>query len=233
MENKDTLILFDVGAVLVSLDHESHYRKLSELSDLNHEEVIKRYTKSDLNQKFWSGLISTLDYFLLLRKLIGVRNDVTDETLMDAYVSKIGEQIGDVIRVKERLIKAGYSVGIFSNMEEVIRDYISLKFPRVLETQDGSPKILSFESGGIKPSERMYNRVNWHGRVIYIDDNSSYVQKGEERGWKGIVFTPFVDSKESVRLFQGSNGSSASSNILHANSIDELVKSLESFGLKF
>lgn len=232
---KKTLILFDVGAVQVSIDFDLFYKRLSELSqDFDSKELRRIYGESDLDIRFAEGL-PIKDYLTLLRKLIHIRDDVSDEGLENAYLSKLDSQIESVIEIKERLSKSGYSTGIFSNIDPLVFNFISTTYPRVFETsKNGSSIAVSFRVGSVKPKKVIYETINGFERVIYIDDNKVYVQVGTNQfGWNGIWFTPFIDPGETQRQKEGGSELNISSNRFStASSIDELVKSLEAFNLE-
>ena len=238
MEDKSkTLILFDVGAVQVSLDFESFYRELSKLSDLSEDKFREIYGKSDLELRSAKGMTPE-EYFELLRGLTSIRKEVPESVLRGAYITKIRGEIQEAIEIKERLEEAGYNTGVLSNCDKFTLDFISSEYPRVFRTRKPENRIVSCEVGFAKPDIGIYRAVpsGNFDQVIFIDDSEKYIQIGIDNfdNWKGIWFTPYIDGGEAQRGGDDKgNTPNLTDRIKIANSVGELEKSLESFGLEF
>ncbi|MBE6356089.1 MAG: hypothetical protein E7058_03130 [Lentisphaerae bacterium] len=62
--------------------------------------------------------------------------------------------------------------------------------------------IFSFESGGLKPSDRMFDRFEkLHGTPdLYVDDRADLINAAKERGWNAEIFVSAEDLRKKLRL---------------------------------
>ena len=67
--------------------------------------------------------------------------------------------------------------------------------------------------------------------VIFIDDKDKYLQVGLNKGWKGIHYTEYPDETEPQRKSHSDTGYE-NENIRRANSVAEVKKALQEFGVK-
>lgn len=229
-----TLVLFDVGGVLLKIEFSRFYEEAARLSQhLSPHDFKKAYLSSNLEVDFLSGRIKTADYMNQLRTIISPGKSIPKEELLRVVSYCWKEPMYDMIELKRKVYESGCCVGIFSNMSELGYKVISEMNPEMFETFDpSSPLILSFQVGSMKPKPEMYRKVSGYDKVILIDDNELYVRKGvEDFGWCGISFTPFIDKAEASRPVSRDKGK-PSGNLRIANSIEEVVESLKYFGVK-
>lgn len=230
---RKTLILFDVGSVLLKLDFNRFYKEASKLSEnLSSEDFRKAYLHSHLEGIFLSGGINTTDCLDKLSEIISSGKEIPHSKLIKIVSYMWKEPVEEMIELKRRVYKAGYSVGIFSNMSELGLKVISEMEPKIFETYDSSfPSIFSFKVGSIKPHPAMYQEIKGYDKVILIDDNESYIRMGIDTfEWYGILFTPFIDEAEASRP-AGKSVVIPSENLRIVNSVDEVVEPLKYFGV--
>jgi hypothetical protein len=219
MDKRKTLVLFDVGAVLLTMNFRRLYEGAAALSGaITPEEFKSRYVESRIDILACKGLISRSESVERLRKLIGPREP------------------------KQRVHEAGYTVGILSNITELALEQISRRFPEIFETFDGrSPRLYSCRLGAMKPELEIYRRVSGYRKVIFIDDKDVYLEVPVRLlGWKGIWLTPWIDESESLRAAHGEcardvsgvNYRSRSGNFRRADSLLELMGHLRDFGVE-
>ena len=227
MNKSKTLILFDVGGVLLRLDYGSFYKKAAEFSGETAEEFGSRYNESKLEYYALIGKVSASQYIEKLRKLIG-NNDLSDDGIRGVVSYCWPSQITENIELKRKLFQVGYNVGILSNIYDLALEIIAGKFPEVFETYEtDAPRIYSFEVGAIKPNLDIYRFFDMYENVIFIDDKISYIEPGISNfGWNGILFTPFIDNSESIRNIHRENIGQKNIGILVANSPEELKSRL-------
>ncbi|MBS3158252.1 hypothetical protein J4206_03115 [Candidatus Woesearchaeota archaeon] len=234
-DRKKTLVLFDVGAVELELDYSRFYQEAAKISTRykNDPDAFKdAFVASNLENRLMVRELTAAEYLMQLRNLILPGIELSDQGLMDINSCCWPRQVEKVVALKRKIHDAGYSVGIFSNMTELALGILSARFPEVFETYDpASPKIYSFETGSTKSEDKMYERIRGYGKVILIDDNAAYVARAVERfGWKGILFTPYIDRAEAIRAKEHT-GAMHSENLKMVNSEDGLAGALRAFGV--
>lgn len=233
MKNHKTLVLFDVGAVLLGLEYNRFYEEASKISKSQTAEQFKKnYISSNIEYEHLSGSINKSGYLKKLKILIDPKKHISDEELKNIIGNCWSGQIDETVELKKKNYKAGYSIGIFSNISKLGVDMISSRYPEILETYDKSfPIIYSFEVGSVKPKTPMYKKIKGYDKVILIDDKESYLKTGiEQFGWYGILFTPYIDKAEAIRAVHN-DATQPLNNFRRADSISDLEKSLKYFGI--
>lgn len=227
-----TLVLFDVGGVLLELNYSKLYKAGAKVSGETTENFKQKYIVSRIEPRVLSGEISHPQYLQELRILLG------NESLTEGQLAKIirnawGDKISETIELKKQIAEKGYSVGIFSNANQFAIDILSKEFPEMFETYNTGPKIYSYQIGDVKPNIPMYEAIQEmrFNSIVYLDDNQDYVKKGLEFGWNGILFTPYVDNAEAIRSEKGHDNRKINPKIKVADSIEKLVSSLSDFGI--
>ncbi len=236
--DKNTLILFDLGNILVKTDFSAFYRGMSALSDgMSVDEFRQSYEAKKVEAARLSGSISTEQYLDELRKMINRK--VSDEQLKLVFSRVINSEIKETVSLKKRLFQSGYAVGIFSNCSSLSTEQIPKRFPEVFEVYNRSfPVICSFRAGAVKPEAPMYDEAQkWASghnmkKVILIEDNAAYLVPGVERyGWFGIHFTKYMDQNEAIRAYQKINEVPVK-NFIRAETFEELLDALRKFGVE-
>jgi FMN phosphatase YigB (HAD superfamily) len=254
MNNRKTLVLFDVGGVLLALNFRRFYERAAALGGtLTPEEFKSRYVESRLDFLACKGLVSRRGSVEMLRGIIGPGEPVSDGFIESLVESCWSGPIPVLVELKRRVHEAGYSVGILSNITELALAQISSAHPELFDTFDErSPRLYSCRLGAMKPEPEIYARVEGYGKVIFIDDKELYVEvPARLLGWKGIWLTPWIDEAESLRAVHGGNtagerdfhggrvsradrGSGVlrrSGNPRRADSVEELMRHLGDFGV--
>lgn len=236
MKHKN-LVLFDVGGVLLELNYTEIYKKGAELTGKTHQEFKIQY--SELETNALNGKISNQDYQTSIKNMLG--NPEMSRTELEKFVSNCwGNQIDDVVDLKQRVYFNGTPVGIFSNINQFAWEYLSKAHPKMFQTfNPQAPVICSYISKAVKPSFPMYQDAekyaeeNGFKQITLIEDKESYLNIGmEEYGWNGVLFTQYIDEAEAIRSVKGHNDKERDNKIVIANSVGELEKCLNCFGIK-
>ena len=240
MDNGKTLVLFDVGGVLLALNYLAFYQRGAELTGVSSEEFRKSFIDSGIELRALNGDISNEEYQTRLKQLLN-RPEMTRRDLEDFVKTMWEREIYDVVDLKERVyFNANCPVNIFSNNNQFAFEYLSRTYPRMMQTfHPELVPICSFMSLGVKPKPMMYNDAQLCAeragceRIILIDDNANYVLKGIETfGWSGIHFTSHIDYSEAIRSIAGHTANvTPNGSFKVANSLLELEEGLRSFGI--
>ena len=232
---RDTLVLFDIGSTLLRINFKRFYKEAAELSkDKDSEGFEEAYINSNLPYRLATAEITTREFLEELRKIINPKRDVTDEELITVVGRQLEEPIGEMVELKRKIYEAGYSVGVFSNISKLNFSILSDRCPQIFETfDDASPRIYSYRIGSLKPEPKGYREVKGYDNVIFIDDKESYLKTGiEQFGWKGILFTPYIDTSEAIRAVHSDRTIPDSKAFKIANSVEEVIEALREFGVK-
>ncbi|MBT4135716.1 hypothetical protein HOD75_04260 [archaeon] len=242
MSTKKSLVLWDVGGVLLELNYTGLYEKGAELTGTTPNEFKQQYDRSKLEFGVLNGDISDEDYQQQLKQMLG--NPEMSRVDLENFVKKgWGTEIPETIELKQRTYFQGNAmVGIFSNINQFAFEYLSKTYLKMFQTfNPQAPVICSYDSGGVKPNLPMYRKANEKAKelgcdnVILVEDKVSYLKPGMDHfNWKGIFFTPYLDHAESIRSVEGHNDDTLISNpnFRTANNLHELEQALRGFGIK-
>ncbi|MBI4149105.1 hypothetical protein HY491_01530 [Candidatus Woesearchaeota archaeon] len=199
MNQKATLVLFDVGAVLVKLDYGDFYAHAAQQANVPLDTFKKQFSAIEMDALL--GKIPTAEFLSRVRAL-GLER-VSDKDLAALLRRCWPDEIKGMVQLKRQLHQAGYRVGIFSNMSEYALLDISGRFPSMLDTYDpSSPAVYSSRAGSVKPQPAIYGRFKRYGfqKVVFIDDKASYLRAGiEQLEWYGIHYTEHINLGEAIR----------------------------------
>jgi glucose-1-phosphatase len=189
-QRKYSVIVFDLGNVLIPFDYSS---ALNNLNKIDAELGLKfwEYYKDNykLHRDFERGDVSEEDF---INKMLHIFNNKVDKETFCSLYSEIFTENADVTRLLPGL-KKKYILVLLSNtnsihMEYGWKDYPFLKYFDKL--------ILSHQVNAVKPEPKIYKAVEaYTGKPseehIFIDDIQEYVDGAKSLGWDGIRFTGY------------------------------------------
>lgn len=227
-----TLILFDIGAVLVRLDYEGFYKAAAQHSPFDASTVEKHYLESSLDDLAIEGRITAQEFFQKLRTVLSFPASFSQEKLIRIFEKTFPEQIQEMVDLKRELSQAGYAVGLFSNIGEHAHALLSRKFPEIFNLYNSNnPAILSYKIHTMKQKPIMYESVHGYDTVILLDDKNQYLRIGiEHSGWYGIHFTKYIDKSEAQRKTHA-EVEYHSQKLRNANSLETVRVALKNFGV--
>jgi len=180
-----SVVVFDLGKVLVDFDYGIAVRRFAERSDAGIEQ-IEQLVASPIQVEFEAGKITTDEFFEAVRGEAGFRGDRAE---FISIFADIFWPMETMIAFFERLKSLGIPNCIFSNTNEIAIGHIRDRFPFYSRFER---YVLSFEEGTMKPDEPIYDVVEQRtgesgAAILYIDDRPENIETGRSRGWQTIL----------------------------------------------
>jgi len=183
---KPSVIVFDLGKVLLDFDYSIAARRIAERCHLTVEEVRRHLDHSPLLYRFETGLMTTEDFFTEISakmKFSGTQSEFC-EFFADIFVA-----IEPMIELHAQLRAKGFPTWIFSNTNTLAIGHIRRRFP-FFKNFDGY--VLSYEHGAMKPDAKLYEVVERKtgkrgAEILYLDDRLENIEAGAARGWQVIL----------------------------------------------
>jgi len=180
-----SVVVFDLGKVLVDFDYSIAVRRFAERSEADMEE-IERLVNSPIQIQYESGKITTNEFFEAIRDGAGFRGDRAEFV---SIFADIFSPMETMIGFFEQLKPFGIPTCVFSNTNEIAIGHIREGFPFYSLFDN---YVLSYEEGGMKPDEPIYDVVEQRtgesgAAILYIDDRAENIETGKGRGWQTIL----------------------------------------------
>jgi len=191
-------LIFDLGRVLLNLDPEASYARMSALSGLSSDEIRSLFRGSRLSHDFESGRIPARDFARRVCELLGT--DVPYEDFREAWYAMVDQ--GAI--VPEEFIVAlrrKYRLVLLSNTNELHFEMLRARCS-MLNHFDGY--TLSYQVGAQKPDKAIYLDAIEKSRCepqecFYTDDIEEYVQAARRMGINAAQFPGFEELKTILR----------------------------------
>jgi HAD superfamily hydrolase (TIGR01509 family) len=180
-----SVVVFDLGKVLVDFDYHIAARKIAARSRIGPEEVKDLIDHSPLLFRYETGRINKDQFFAEVCAATGFCGELEE---FSRYFSDIFAPIEPMVELHAQLRRRGVPTFIFSNTNELAVDHIRRSFP-FFGNFDGY--VLSYQHGAMKPEQRIYEVVEQmtksSGRqILYLDDRLENAEAGIIRGWQVI-----------------------------------------------
>ena len=188
--NKISVIVFDLGKVLIDFDYNITREKLNSVEENLGDNFLKYYQYNyDVHRKFGRGELSGDEF--VEKMLMVLDNKVDKEFFCNAYsdIFKANQKVVGLLPV----LKKNYQLVLLSNTDPVHRKYGWDKYD-FLKYFD--KLILSYEAGSVKPEEKIYRAAEFFTKRpprehLFIDDISEYVRGAKDAGWDAVQFTGY------------------------------------------
>jgi FMN phosphatase YigB (HAD superfamily) len=180
-----SVVVFDLGKVLVDFDYTIAAKKIASKGTLLAEKVYE-CIGSPLLFKYETGLITREEFFSAICEATGYCGDIEE---FGGFFADIFTPIDPMVELHGALRKAKIPTYIFSNTNDLAVSHIRKNFP-FFNNFDGY--ILSYEVGAMKPDAKIYEALEkMAGKrgsdVLYLDDRLENVSAGAARGWQVIL----------------------------------------------
>jgi FMN phosphatase YigB (HAD superfamily) len=183
---KPSIVVFDLGKVLVDFDYSIAGRRIAAQAKLSATDMHQFLGHSPLLYRFEMGLMTQQEFFEEVRRHTGFRGTFEE---FAGFFADIFWEIPPMIEVHVSLRRQGVPTYIFSNTNDLAIGHIRRNFP-FLANFDGY--IYSYEVGVMKPAAKIYEALEeMSGKrgpeILYLDDRPENVAAGAARGWQVIL----------------------------------------------
>ncbi len=178
---KITAITFDLGNVLVKVDHQRFCRRLAALTALSPQEVYAQVFASSLEPGYDTGRITSREFYDRVMVHFGVA--LPYSRFQDLWCD-IFDPMEAMAAVVQRLA-ARFPLFLLSNTNSLHFDYIRERFSALL--QPFRALVLSYQVGSRKPEPAIYQAlIRQVGRppeeILFLDDKETFVNAARGQG---------------------------------------------------
>jgi len=189
-KRKYSVIVFDLGNVLIPFDYNILIKKLDSLNtDLGKHFVDTYFANYEFHRDFERGKIS--DEKFIERMLEILDHSIDGETFCNYFscIFKQNKEVADLLPA----LKKKYKLILLSNTNSIHEKYGWERYDFLKYFDD---LILSHKIGAVKPEEKIYRAVEISSgspseQHIFIDDIEEYVNAAKNLGWDGIHFNGY------------------------------------------
>ena len=185
---KYSVIVFDLGNVLIPFDYNILINKLDKIKTGLGKHFVDTYNRNyHIHKNFECGKITEEEF---ISKMLDILEHSIDRETFCEYFSGVFSTNDKVIEMLPGL-KEKYKLILLSNTNSIHERYGWKHYPFLKYFDD---LILSHKIGSIKPEEKIYHAVEKAsgkppGEHIFIDDIEEYVNAAKKLGWDGIHFS--------------------------------------------
>jgi FMN phosphatase YigB (HAD superfamily) len=176
-----TAITFDLGNVLVRVDHLRFCRRLAALANLTPREVFARVFESSLEPGYDTGRISSREFHERVTAHFGI---ALDYSRFREFWCDIFDPMDAMDTVVARLAPR-FPLFLLSNTNSLHFDYIRERFGSILEPFQAF--ILSYQVGSRKPEAPIYQALIHAAsrppeEILFLDDRLDFVEAARDQG---------------------------------------------------
>lgn len=197
-EREHSVIVFDLGNVLIPFDHQKWVKKFNLIENRLGDSYYKSYIENyDVHRNYERGILSE-EKFIEIN--LGWLNKKVDRENFTKIFSKIFSFNQNVIDLLPKL-KDKYKLVLLSNTNSLHQNYGWGEYSFV---KYFDKLILSHEVGAVKPEDKIYEAVEHFTnepaeKHIFIDDIMEYVNAAKKRKWDGIQFNGYENLVEAFK----------------------------------
>lgn len=186
MNDKYSVIVFDLGNTLIRFDHNISARKIANLCRLNSKEIYDIFFDSPITRAFEKGEISPREFYNRAVTLLGIKLPYRDFVAIWNDIFWEDKEMCDLARQLKKI----YKLFLLSNVNRLHFEHIRRKFD-IINIFD--EVILSFMVGAIKPDRIIFEDVIRRAsgdrkKILYIDDREDLIKEAVSMGIDSIRF---------------------------------------------
>ena len=184
--SKPSIVVFDLGKVLVDFDYSIAARKVAARSARAVEQLRSFLESSPLLVQYETGRLTRREFFAEICRATDFQGTLAE---FGEFFADIFTAIPPMIELHAGLRRRGIPTYIFSNTNDLAVEHIRRNFPFF---RDFDGYIVSYEVGAMKPDAKIYEALEkLAGRrgaeILYLDDRPENVAGGAARGWRTIL----------------------------------------------
>ena len=192
-------VAFDLGNVLVKVDHLRFCRGLAELAGWPPQEIYAAVFQSRLETGYDRGRLSSREFHRRLQARF--RLDLPFPRFRDLW-NEIFDPLEDMQEVVARLARR-YPLYLLSNTNSLHFRYLRERFASLLK--HFRALILSYRVGSRKPEAAIFQALLREAglppaRILYIEDNEDFVAAARTHGLTAWIFVSPQDFKERLSV---------------------------------
>lgn len=193
-----SIVVFDLGKVLVDFDYSRAGRSLAAQADLPAAEIQAYLDHSPLLFRYETGKLTRQEFYETVCRQTGFRGSLEEFSVLFA---DIFTEIGEMTALHAALRERGVPTYIFSNTNDLAIEHIRRDFPFFVHF-DGY--IFSYEVGAMKPETKIYEALETltekrGDEILYLDDRAENIAAGAARGWRTILQTDPAQSRAEIK----------------------------------
>ncbi len=194
------LITFDLGNVLVKVDHMEFCRRLASLTQVTAEDVFDYVFNSALEPGYDTGMMTSQEFY---RQIIKHFMVALEFERFVRWWNSLFSPMPEMAEVVTRLAK-DFPLFLLSNTNALHFDYIRENYPLLTHF---SHFVLSYEVGSRKPEKGIYEALIRKAgippeNILFIDDKMPFVAAAREHGIQSWQFI----SQETLKQQLTENG---------------------------
>jgi HAD superfamily hydrolase (TIGR01509 family) len=195
---KPSIVVFDLGKVLVDFDYSIAGRRLAAKSKASPAEIQKFLDHSPLLYRYETGLMTRQEFYEEVRRVADYGGSLDE---FAAFFADIFTEMPEMTALHAALRGKGICTYIFSNTNDMAIEHIRQAFP-FFANFDGY--IYSYEVGAMKPAAKIYEALEaMSGKrgaeILYLDDRQENIDAGAARGWQVILQTDPAKSHATIQ----------------------------------
>ncbi len=187
MKQQYSVIVFDLGNVLLPFDYKIILQKLDKVENGLGEKFALFYRDNyDVHRRLERGELSPDEFADIMLGVLD--HKLAKEDFFEIYskMFSVNEKLVDVLPA----LRKNYRLVLLSNTNEIHQRYgwHENEFLKLFDKL-----VLSHEVGSVKPEEKIYRAVEEYTQSppeqhFYIDDIPEYVAGGKKMGWDAVQF---------------------------------------------
>jgi glucose-1-phosphatase len=182
-------VIFDMGNVVLNVDHMVACKKLSEFSNLSKEKIYKKIIGTRLEDSFERGIISPHTFYKSVIERIDA--DISFNSFSSIYNDVFTTNNGmneTIIKLKDKV-----KILLLSNTNKLHFSWVNERFDIL---KNFNKRVLSYETGSRKPEKEIFLHAldilkYQPDEIIYIDDVPGFVEASKKLGMNTILFKSF------------------------------------------
>lgn len=190
MQKKYSVIVFDLGNVLLPFDYNIMLDKLNKIEKNLGQKFLKYYMENyNIHRAFERGELPEKDF---LETMVSNLNYKINKKTFCIYYSSVFKENKNVISLLPEL-KKNYMLVLLSNTNPIHREYSwkNFDFLKYFDKQ-----ILSYKVKALKPEKKIYKTVENFTKKpsvehLFIDDIKEYTEGAKKMGWDSVHFTTY------------------------------------------